>query len=572
MCRNGWALAILLCAVPPDVAVASGYHPPFDEAFAKARLVAMGKVTRFSITAEDNPYPEVDPGSLPLSTFYMDVEQAFKGDVKAGDRLVIWDPYGMSTASYYLNDGVRNLTFLVRADLARHADDRLYDAVLNVLLADVHGKPTVKDTDLGKFRVPVYQPIRNIDEDEEFPEEFVGWLKLLDLRLNPPDDLLGEYRRIARTSENRYVLHYVVTHWSRPLAAADVALFKDVIARHADDPYVSHYAFEAINAQGEHLSDEDLAEAIKQTPWYGQDTILAQVNAGNIDACRDALFGWLLDDETDYTDDDVIAKLAELAPEYLQERLRDTDLPFWYFIPALKALGINGAAVGKDDISPDILELEADSLSDVGAVVEGDVSDVASIIRHWSEGGWCSQGTAEEWRTALPLLVPALQTAGTSQARAIRTIMGTLGHTLGADGVMLEPAPPPVEPTIELVTPKPTVGGPVVLRLVETTLRPGVVLCTERVAEWSVETPSYWTTRGPGTHDMWEEPEPARDRFIELQAEETRSAELDISDAVETPGTYKIGVLVYYPYRGSEYGLDAWTGAVWADVLEFTVP
>ena len=70
---------------------------------------------------------------------------------------------------------------------------------------------------------------------------------------------------------------------------------------------------------------------------------------------------------------------------------------------------------------------------------------------------------------------------------------------------------------------------------------------------------------------MWEDPGPARDRFVALRAGETRTTELDISDAVEGPGKYVIGAIKYYPYIGSEHGLDAWTGAVWADAIEFTV-
>ncbi len=562
---SGLILVVLLCVVPLDTAFASGYHPPFDEAFAEAELVVMGPVIQIA-GAEDGPIPEVDESRLPYSVYQMNVAEVYKGNAQPEDLIIVWDPYGMSTAGYYISDGTRNLIFLVEVDLSEWADRRIHNGMYGF-----EGKPTVADTDLGKFPPPIYMPIRNIDKEEAFPEEFECWLKLLDLKLNPPDDLLAEYRRIARESDNDYVLRYVTEHWPKPLSDDDVALFNDLVRRHGDDPLVTRYALGALNAQDEALSDEALVDLIKRTAWYGQDTVLEQVNAGNIDACREALLGWLLADEDGHTADDVIRKLADLAPEWLEGRLRETELPNRYLIPTLQALGINGSAVGREDVSPELLELDVSLLGNVETVISGDVSHVAGIIEDWVDGGWCYRGSEDEWRTAAPLLVPALQDAATPQRRAIQTIIGTLGFTVDPDGPSLKPLSPPIELSIELVMPEPSVKGPVVLRLVETATRSVGHVCLDGPAEWSLETPQYWTSRGPGTWDMWEDPGPARDRFVALRAGETRTTELDISDAVEGPGKYVIGAIKYYPYIGSEHGLDAWTGAVWADAIEFTV-
>jgi len=580
MLRGAAVVALLLALVPAHLVLASGYHPFFDEAFEKAELVVSGKVTAFREMEGRNPYPQVNPARLPWGTCYMDVEKVYKGALRPGTRVVVWDPYELTTASYFLRHGVLNLTFLVRVDLARHANER-------VLAGEVE-QMRVRDTDLGKFTDTVYMPISNQGREDWGVDEYDGWTQLLELRLHPPKDLLAEYRHLVRKSSNRYVLEYILSHWPKPLPPQDVSLLREVVKRHANDPYITSPAVEALNAQGEGPDPADVVDILERTPWYGRDTAIALVNGGNIDRCRDILFKWMRggggrpewlggkpDPGASVDQQDATEALARLAPEFLEAKLAEVNLPFWQLAPALQALGLNGSDVGKPDYPKEILKLNPYTLRNLGAVCQGDGFQAICLMGGLGEADATYVEEREEWRTGLPLLLPALRSGDRTTRRLIRALIGSLGFDprispTDEGGRALTPLDPPVRLTLELVTPQPTTSGPVVVRLWEEAAARDTVLCFTGEAEWTISGADGSCKWGAAS-GAFEDPDPPEDQFVTLKPGETRTEEEDLADSILNGGTYRVWVVKVYAHDGTDHGLKAWTGAVVSNTLEFTV-
>ena len=109
--RTIWAtvLAIGVTATFTPNAQGSGYHPQFDEAVAEAKIIVSGQVTKaWEPRSKANSHSQ---WHLVGEVYRMRVTDVFKGNVKAGDDIVFWDPYSGSTAGYFVTEGKPNLTF-----------------------------------------------------------------------------------------------------------------------------------------------------------------------------------------------------------------------------------------------------------------------------------------------------------------------------------------------------------------------------------------------------------------------------------------------------------------------------
>ncbi|MFC1703323.1 hypothetical protein ACFL1E_00875 [Candidatus Omnitrophota bacterium] len=545
----------------PQQAYASGYHPPFDQAVKEAELIVLGDV----IEAWD-PKAKQDSERFDFSegrAYRMRVEKVYKGDVKAGDEIIFWDAHYMSTASYHVSEGNKNLTFLVPAELSEFEKRHF------------------------QFGTPeLYRPITNCNQEYDFDiGEYQGYLYLLDLTLmNPPEDLRPTYTKILREENNRYVLRYVFEHWPAELTQEDILLFRETFNKHYQDAYVTNPAIERLALQGEFFDDTNLRQLLKEGSSYQRMELLAMVDAKNIKSVEDILFDWIMEEERNLGEQESIEILADLSPEYLRKQLSNRKIPFWKLIPCLQALEINGSDVGKEDFSPEILALDPYTISNIGEVYSGKdfhgicAMDYIQELESDFDVIWGYSREREKWKTALPLFEPLLKKPDSPIRRLVVALMRTYGLTVvrEGDGYVVDrsktSASPPVRLEIEAPKEPFQLGDSLKqLRVKETAIADGAWFSFNGSLSWAVREDDGGTAGGGGTFGIFENVDIPKDKFVQLEEGQTFYSSDSLGWSMSRPGRYYASVSKVYPHDGASVGLDAWTGTVFSNTVEIEV-
>lgn len=300
---KSFLLIILTLLIFVRPAESSGYHPSFDKAVEQAEIIVAGEIVdswhphQFGLVQVDS-----------IKVYKMKVSDVYKGDLKPGDDIIYLDPYFLSTASYFVDDGGRNLAFLIKAE-----PETPYQYGL--------GKYDPQyDYGIKEF----YVPIENVSG-----EHYSGWKDILDIRKSLyPQEQLALYRKILQTETNRYKLSQIIEDWPGPLTEEDKAIFKGIILRFKDDALISGAAIRALAEEDQFiLGNEELLKLFQEGSEYMRSDMLKLVNESNISAVQDLIFDWALDPREYASDFYVVIPLLHIyAPKYLKERLKDKAL------------------------------------------------------------------------------------------------------------------------------------------------------------------------------------------------------------------------------------------------------
>jgi len=376
-------------------ALASGNDLDFDGALKAARIVVTAKVVKEWAPKAKPNHPKGKVGNEGR-VYEVTVEKVYKG--KAMQTMVVLDPYYLSTASFFLSNEKRNLLFLAPAQLTSFQKRYI----------DYGAKQFIT-------------PVRNVSEKDA--QEWSGWLTLLDLLVkNRPANLHGAYRKRLPTETNRYVLRYLLEHWPKRMTKEDVVLFRVIIDTFMSDPYVTSPALKRLHAAGLTLKEKDVVTRLRKGAAWQRGYLLKLINPQNILVCRDILFSWVTEPGPkggmqSYSRYKVIDVLARFAPAYLEAKLQAENLPFWLMIPGLKALGINGSAVGKKDVPQELLSVQSWYIRYAGDLFRGYTSAAEFGMEHpdsvlhkkWPTvfGLWTHPGLEERGFQKEPVRPPA---------------------------------------------------------------------------------------------------------------------------------------------------------------------
>ncbi len=552
MIKNMWT--VLRTSLPATILVvlsqgvsASGYHPQFDRAMSEAEIVVLGEIVdAWDVTAEEkasDPYSYGRKGRA----YRMSVHKTYKGAPLASEEVVFWDPRYRSSASYYIEEGKTNLTFLVPTNLSVFDKKHLH----------------------GKTRI-LYRPIRNLSKRSDYrTEAFNGWLYLLDIVLQYPQKEMKEaFNNILSTESNRYILRYVIEHWPAPMTKADDDLLRATILKHSEDAFITCSAIDKLRERGVAFKDEDLIQLLENGSKYQRNELLGMITPTNIDLCKTILFAWLMEEGT--TPEHKTTKtLAMLSPSYLKDQLRKHEMPFWRLVPCLQELGINGSAVGKTDFSQEVLSLGPFILSNIGAVFCGKEFHGSLAMENPERN--------KNWLVAFPLLEPILSRADSSTRRLVVALFRTFGVPVKRDGVKYvaffgkEPVSKPVQ--LELEVPKVvfSFGKPINLTLKETAVTDRGLFSFQGKLGWTVESDHGWSIMSGGAYRIWDNVNLSRDKFVQLEKGSIVTSQHNIDSFIKRPGSYKVSVRKVYPHDGQCIDIDSWTGVIFSNEIEITV-
>ena len=535
------ALAIGVMAALTARALGSGYHPGFDQAVAEAKVIVVGQVTeawlpKSRTSGQSEWYAKGE-------VYRMRVTDVYKGNVRAGDDVVFWDPHSTSTAGYFVTEGKPNLTFLVE------------------------GSPDAEQLRMYDYGAELtYAPISNFTGGVEDSEQYDGWVYLLNmvLRGSPVNDITT-YRTILPTQSNRYVLNYMIEHWPREMSKEDEDLFRAALKRHRDDPYITSPILDRLAEAGKGFTTEELVNLLKTSDELSREDLLRYVNSGNVAACQEIIFGWI---SQDWAWDESTKVLARLAPDYLKGQLRKRDLPFWVLIPCLQELHINGRAVGRRDFATSVLNSNPYTLRMIGEVITGD--SFSAVLAMENPTG------NSDWRTAFPLLDKLLAGPDCQARRLMVAVMRTFGENVKRAGkgyIRISGGAKPRSPVrIELVAPKGPlkVGKPIRMTVKEIGQVSGAWISFKGEIAQSVEGRQGAISSGGG-FGLWADTRAPRRDFIKLRKGLVHTSTNDIGSFIERPGVYQVRMQKIYPHDGGSVGLDAWTGVVFSKPVQVTV-
>ena len=223
----GWLTCLVI--IPAGRLQASGYHPPFDQAVSEAQLVVLGEVTKAWCPSVKKVKEAGQSTCRAGRVFRMKVEKVYKGKLKPGAEVDFVDPHHGSTASYRIEQGKQNLTFLIPAELDEFTKRRY---------------------DFGAGQL--FRPIRNLSRQSIFGEDnFIGWLFLLNQVVpKKSGDLNAALRKILEQNKNRHVLRYAIEHFPKKLTESDQALFKKVIFENKADAFIISSAIKRLVKEG----------------------------------------------------------------------------------------------------------------------------------------------------------------------------------------------------------------------------------------------------------------------------------------------------------------------------------
>lgn len=532
-------LALMLTWSLSD-AVGSGYHPDFDEALKNAKIIVAGPVTRLNYPKSRNNNNHWTWLSS-AQVYRMKVAKVYKGNVKVGDSIRFWDPQASSTASYFIANGKTNLTFLI------------------------DGPPDNETLEKYDFGGQVnFTPISNSVVGPDRMEEYNGWTFLLNMVLcGQPENNITSYRKIIASKDNRYILNYILEHWPEKIGANDEQLFRSVLMKHLNDPYITRPIHECLLAEGKIFPAQELVHLLRSSDELSRVDMIRYVNASNIEACKEIIFGWVSEQ---WGWDESIQILAKLAPDYFRDQLRKHDFPFWELIPCLQELHINGSVVGKRDYSEDLLKVNGYTLRTIGDVVKGDESRAVRTMENPEDN--------QEWRTAFPLLNGILTGPDSKTRRLCVALMRTFGETVELDGDRYKriscEAQPPI--SIEIIAPEEPLklDKPIILTLKETSQVENTWISFEGEVNSSVSCSRY--TRGSGSgYGIWGNTQAPKNQFVRLTKGKARTSTINISSSIDKSGEYEVSVNKFYPHDGICAGIDAWTGVVFSKPIKIIV-
>jgi|GEM_PF-6633400 len=533
-------LVIGIIAVLAPQVVGSGYHPEIDQAISEAKIIVVGQVTKaWMPKARLN----VKNSSFTGEVYRMRVTDVYKGNVKVGDDIIFWDPWAWSSAGYFVNAGKINLTFLVERS-PDASELKLYDYGAEIKYAPIGDFTTV-----STYRV----------------EEYNSWVYLLNMILrNSPPRNIDSYRMILRTEKNRGVLSYILDDWPKEMSKEDEELFGTLLKKYKDDPSITSPILERLKKAGKGFTTAEIVEMLKSCAEFEREEMLGYVNSGNIAACREIIFGWIL---TDWAWDESTATLAKLAPDYLKEQLRKRDLPFWVMIPCLKKLHINGHAVGKRDFPASAFKPNSYVLREFGKVINGNDFSALSAMEN-PEGN-------SDWRVGFPLLDPLLAGKDCFGRRLMVATMRTFGENVKRTGRGYRRIPGGAKPKspvrIELAAKGPMkIGKPILIKVREIGLVNGAWISYKGELGYSIAGPKYGSRAGDG-FGIWKDTRAPKRDFTRLRKGSVHVSTDDISSFIDRPGEYRIEIMKFYPHEGVSAGLDAWTGVVFSKPLRIRV-
>ncbi len=538
-----WVLLFVIgiIAVLVPRVVGSGYHPGIDQAISEAKIIVVGQVTKaWKPKARLNVK---NSSHISGEVYSMRVTDVYKGNVKVGDDIVFWDPSAWTSAGYFVINGRINLTFLV--DGSPDADDlELYDYGAEIKYAPI-----------GNFMTPnAYRP-----------EEYDTWVYLLNMILrNSPPKNIDSYRTILSMEKNTGVLSYILDDWPKEMSNDDEVLFRGLLKKYKDDPSITSPILERLKKAGKGFTTAEIVEMLKSCAEFEREEMLGYVNSGNIAACREIIFGWIL---TEWAWDESTAELAKLAPDYLKEQLRKRDLPFWVLVPCLQELHINGRAVGKRDFPASVFKSNPYVLREFGKVINGNDLSALSAMED-PEGN-------SDWRVGFPLLDPLLAGKDCFGRRLMVATMRTFGENVKRTGRGYTRVPggaklkSPVR--IELAANGPMkIGKPILIKVREIGLVNEVWISYKGELGYSIAGPKYGTRAGVG-FGIWKDTRAPRRDFTKLRKGSVHVSTDDISSYIDRPGEYRIEIKKFYPHEGVSAGIDAWTGVVFSKPLRIRV-
>ncbi|MDF7809517.1 hypothetical protein P4E94_18920 [Pontiellaceae bacterium B12219] len=545
----------LLCVIGVCVALngfSSGYRPPFDRALEQAELVVQGEVVDAW-----NALGGEELDHFPKERAYrMVVNKCFKGALKAGDEVYFWDPHYRSTASY----GVRRLgeyiCYLVPAKMKEFEKARLTP----------QGKRFYKPIRVRKKRSALDNPLSSSND------YFTPELQLLDLFVeNKPANKCAAYRDLLESQANPYLLFYVIKDWPRPLSDRDILLFKQHM-QDASDPsasYVRQMAYALSEAEAS-LTDLQLLDQLSRGGPLFLPTFRDQINGDNIELLQSLLFKWVLELDAGGEFPAVIQTLAEHAPDFFMDKLREKELQEWKLIASLSALGINGEAVGKAEYPPEIFSIYPSTLRNILSLREGDLFHARLALT--------SPSRHTEWKKALPLLEPMLSETNSAARRLCVALFRTFGVPVEREGegyvARYADAPQACPVRLNLSMERTTfrMGEEIRYKLTETAVENGTDFCFEGEPVATLHFVDNWISSQSVPAAIWENTERPREAYVGLDGQALHEEELTVFRSIERPGIYRISFSKCYPHDGGEHGLDAWTGMAFAEnELVFTV-
>jgi len=526
---------------------ASGYHPPFDQAVAEAHLVVLGEVTKAWCPSLKNVKQAGQSTCRVGRIFRMKVEKVYKGKLKPGAEVVFVDPHHGSTASYRVEQGKQNLTFLVPAELDEFTKRRY---------------------DFGAGRL--FRPIRNLSRQSIFGEDnFIGWLFLLEQVVpTKTGDLRAGLTKILEQNKNRHVLRYAIEHFPEKLTESGQVLFEKVVFENKADAFIISPAIKRLVKEGVKFEARVLRELISECSAYAREDLFKMIGRDNISAVQDKLFDFLKQKEP-ADEQKLIDILAGYAPEYLKDQLSRQDLPFWKLIPCLQALKIEGQAVGRPDFSAQIIKVSPYTLRQLGEVLEG--NEFYGIL------AMNAPLKNTDWEVLFPLMEPILAGADTPIRKMIVALMRTFGRqvTRSKKAYRLAGADqrPPKPITLEILTKKKRyrLDEPVSITIKEIARLDQARISLEGQLGWAFDRPDKTWMGSGGFFHVFKNAGVARKMHRRLKKGEVVQTQKIMTSNFDVPGVYQVKARKLYPHDGGAHGLDSWTGVVFSEPIDIEI-
>ncbi|MDQ7827219.1 MAG: hypothetical protein RDV48_30780 [Candidatus Eremiobacteraeota bacterium] len=325
---------------------------------------------------------------------------------------------------------------------------------------------------------------------------------------------------------------------------------------------------ERLSREGETLDPSVLRMLLERGDF--NDDVLRMLNKENITGFQELLFEALRKGDT-LAEIEIIKTLARLNPVFLREKLHETDLPLWMFVFCLRELGINGSAVGRSDLSREILAANLYTLDRVGEVIGGNEFHAICAMEDPDHN--------KDMVPLFPLFEPTLAGPDSTARRAIVALMRTFGEKVRRSGksYILEKGSECCPVLLGLTTDKTRfrLGEPVTVSLVETARADSVWLCLKGNMKWRIGKagwpPDQFSLEVDSFFGKFDNVDLPREDFHLLHAGETFLTQEDVTMCFDRPGHYQFQAMKLYPHDGGSVGIDAWTGTVFSSLVQIEI-